>query len=343
VLEARLRAQLLTHRPARSPGEVVRHLLAIQAQDTRGARLAVRSRSQGVVAADVDEALRQRELVISWLNRGTLHLVTAEDFWWLHPLTTPQLGTGNARRLRQEGVTAAQLERGIDVIVAAVAEGPQTRAALRARLDGAGIPTAGQALVHMLAAASIRRHLVRGPVVGTELAFVSVEAWLGPAPPLKDRAHALALLARRYLAGHAPATADDLAKWAGITLADARRGMVSAADVDVGSGDGGVPAPRLLGPFDPLLLGWVSRGAVVGSHREVVTTNGVFRPVGLVGGRAVATWSLALGVVTITPLEPIMDQDLSLLVADAADVLRYLGLPNRPAVIAPIQPTRTKR
>ena len=38
----RLAAQGLTHRKARSAAEVVRHLLAVQAQDPRGARLAVR-------------------------------------------------------------------------------------------------------------------------------------------------------------------------------------------------------------------------------------------------------------------------------------------------------------
>jgi len=51
-------------------------------------------------ASDVDAALSQRRsLIVTWLNRGTLHLVRSEDYWWLHPLTTPQLRTGNSRRL----------------------------------------------------------------------------------------------------------------------------------------------------------------------------------------------------------------------------------------------------
>ncbi len=344
VLQARLRAQLLTDRGGRSPREVVHRLLAIQAQDGRGARLAVRARSRGLAAVDVDDGLERRQLVVSWLNRGTLHLVTAEDYWWLHPLTTPQLATGNARRLRQEGVTAAAAQRGVDAVVATVAEGPQTRASLRAHLDAAGIPTAGQALVHILAAATLQGLVVRGPMVGGEHAFVSAEGWLGPAPPPMERADALVLLAGRYLAGHAPASAEDLAKWAGITIADARRGMASAPgfDVEDGPGEGTLPTPRLLGPFDPLLHGWVSRAPFVGAHTAVVTTNGVFRPVALVGGRVVATWSLPGGVVTIAPLEPVPDTKLSLLVADAADVLRYLGLPDRPAVVAPLGPVGVK-
>src|SRR3954452_7278564 len=82
-----------------------KRLLAIQRQDPRGARLAIRARSRGVIAGDVDGALDERELLIAWLNRGTLHLVRSEDYAWLHALTTPQLRTASSRRLQQEGVT----------------------------------------------------------------------------------------------------------------------------------------------------------------------------------------------------------------------------------------------
>ena len=92
------------HEPAR--------LLAIQGQDPRGARLAVRVRSQGLSAADIDHALTaDRTLVISWLNRGTLHLVRSADYWMLHWLTTPQLETGCARRLAQEGIPPVAADR----------------------------------------------------------------------------------------------------------------------------------------------------------------------------------------------------------------------------------------
>ncbi len=348
-MEARLRAQLLTDRSGRSPAAVVRHLLAIQAQDARGARLAIRARSRGLTSAEVDEALKRKQLVVSWLNRGTLHLVAAEDYWWLHPLTTPQLATGNARRLGQEGITPAQAERAVEVVATAVGEGPQTRTALRASLDAAGIPTAGQAVVQILAAATIRGIVVRGPMIGGDHAFVSVDTWLGPAPSPIDRADALARLASRYLAGHTPASEEDLAKWTGITLADARLGMAAADAIEgrlegrAGVSPGGLPAPLLLGPFDPLLHGWVSRSPVVGAHRDVVTTNGVFRPIALVGGSVVATWSLAGGVINIAPLEPIADGNLGVLVDDAADVLRYLKLPGRPAVVTYPRTDRTRR
>jgi hypothetical protein len=94
-----------------------------------------------------------------------------------------------------------------------------------------------------------------------------------------------------------------------------------------------LPPPRLLGVFDPLLHGWVSRAPFVGEHEGVVTSNGIFRPVALVRGRVVATWALPGGVVSITPLEPIPARALDVLRNDAADVCRFLGLPQRPAVV----------
>ncbi len=291
----------------------------------------------GLISTDVDEALNRGELVISWLNRGTLHLVCADDYWWLHQLTTPQLVTGNARRLRQEGVSERALARAIEAVTIAVTEGPRTRAELRSHLDAAGIPTGGQALVHILVAATLQGLIVRGPMIATEQAFVSVESWLGRRPPPMQRTEAVALLASRYLVAHAPASDADLAKWAGITLAEARTGL-AAATTGRSKAAEDLPPPRLLGSFDPLLHGWKSRTPVVGEHRAVVTTNGVFRPVALVHGRAVATWTLPAGVVTITPLERISNHDVELLLEDASDVMRYLGLAPRPAVISATRP-----
>ena len=346
VTAARLTAQMLSGSPGRSPEDVVRRVLAVQAQDGRGARLAVRSRSAGLHAADVDAGLSdRRSLVITWLHRGTLHLVAAEDYWWLHPLVTPQVEVRNRTRLHQEGVSDAQAARGVGVVVDAVrSHGPQTRAELKQRLDAARVPTAGQALVHVLLAASLRHDVVRGPVRGSEQAFVAASDWLGEPPDPLERQAALALLARRYLRGHGPADARDLAKWAGLTLRDARAafdgiasevaerpgGLVDLADRDACAP---LPAPRLLGPFDPLLHGWVSRAAIVGSHLGIVTTNGLFRPIALVDGHAVATWGLSGATLTVRPFEKLARTVVAALRSDAAEVLTFLGQPDSAEVV----------
>jgi len=337
VTAERCAAQLLGSDPAGSAEEVAGRLLAIQAQDPRGARLAIRARSAGLSASDVDSALARRSLIVTWLNRGTLHLVRTEDYWWLHPLTTPQLRTGNSRRLAQEGVPPQDAERAVDAVQAALAaDGPLTRSQLRDRVAAAGVRTEGQAMVHILALASIRGLIVRGPAAGRDQAFVLARDWLGAPPPAMSRETALGELARRYLAGHAPAADRDLAQWAGIGLRDARLGLARCGAVQRADGlaelppspqraAAALPPPLLLGAFDPLLLGWASRAPIVGPHRRIVTVNGLFRPFALADGRAVATWTIARGQVALAPFAPLDAETRAALDADAGDVTRFLA------------------
>ena len=337
IFAERFVAQGLAGPPERDPAAVAERLLAVQGQDPRGARLAVRARTEGLTAGDVDRALtEERSLLITWLNRGTLHLVRSEDYSWLQLLTTPPLRTSCSRRLSQEGIAPEQGERAVTTIERALAdEGPLTRQQLRERLDSAGVPTAGQALIHLLFLAAVRGVAVRGPMIGKDHAYVLVRDWLGPQRPI-DREIALAELARRYLVGHAPADDRDLARWAGLPLRDARAGLAAIAPELAERDDGLVhltarppaaelPAPRLIGAFDPVLLGWTSREAILGPHRHLVTLNGIFRPFAMVKGRAAANWRLNRGKVSIEPLERVPKTALAALESDAADVERFMA------------------
>ncbi len=337
IFAERFTAQGLAGPPQPDPTAVAGRLLAVQGQDPRGFRLAIRARTDGLAAGDVDRALSEdRSLLVTWLNRGTLHLVRSEDYPWLQQLTTPPLLTSCARRLRQEGIEPEAGERAVGTIEKALAgEGPLTRVQLRERLDSAGIPTQGQALIHLLSLAAVRGVTVRGPMDGKEHAYVLVRDWLGAAKPV-DRDVALAELARRYLTGHAPAGDRDLARWAGLPLRDSRAGLAAIADELVERDDGlvhlakhppvaEIPRPRLLGAFDPVLLGWTSRAQILGPHTHLVTMNGIFKPFALVKGRAAANWKLNRGKVTIEPLGRVAKKDLAALEADAADVERFMA------------------
>jgi hypothetical protein len=335
ILAERLTGQALAGPPLADPVAVAERLLAVQGQDPRGFRLAIRARTEGVTAADVERALAERELVVTWLNRGTLHLVRSEDYPWLQALTTPPLFGSGARRLRSEGVSEAVAERALKAIERALAgEGPLTRVELRERLDSAGVRTEGQTLIHLLFLAALRGIAVRGPVVGKQQAYVLVRDWLGEQPPV-EREPALAELARRYLVGHQPATDRDLAKWAGLPLRDVRAGLTAIAS-ELDQGDDGlvrltqrsqpapIPSPRLLGAFDPILLGWTSREDIIGRHTSLVTRNGVFHPFAMASGRAVARWGLAGGKLTVKPLERLPGKVRAALDRDAADVTCFL-------------------
>jgi hypothetical protein len=290
---------------------VAQRLLGVQAQNLRAARLAVRARTTGVSAADVNRELgEERSVVVSWLNRGTLHLVDREDFAWLLGLTAPTQVVGNRRRLLQLGFSAARSDDAVRMIEQELAEhGPLSRAALVERLGRRGVPTGGQRIVHLLFLAALGGGIIRGPFVGAEQAFVLTSDWLGERPDARltgsSRDQALAELAVRYLAGHGPASAADLALWSGLPVRDARLGIRAAGDrlrllpgnlvahAAAPPARGPVP-PRLLGAFDPYVLGWKDRTfAVPAAYGDRVRGGGLIRPVVLIGGAAAGTWTTA--------------------------------------------------
>jgi Winged helix DNA-binding domain len=339
VIAERFTSQLLAGTPARDPVAVTRRLLAVQGQDARGVRLAIRARSTGLTAAGFDAALtEQRSLLITWLCRGTLHLVAAEDYGWLHALTTPPLATSSARQLAHQGVPPRDAERAVAAIERALADdGPLTRAQLGERVAAIGVRTEGQALIQILFAATLRGLVVRGPMAGRQHAYALVRDWLGPQPAPGAREVLLAELARRYLAGHAPASDRDLARWAGLPLRDARAGLEAISRSLVQREDGlltlrkgpapaELPPPRLLGSFDPLLVGWCSREFVNGRHDARVIGGSIFRPFAVAGGRTVGLWRLVRGEVVLEAFGRLTAADRVALQEDGRDVIRYLGM-----------------
>lgn len=313
---------------------MVRGLLAVQAQDLRAARLALRARGELFSAADVDEAITEkRSLVRGWLGRGTLHFVAREDYRWLHALTAPARFAANARRLGQEGVPEADAERALTVIEKALAdEGPLSRAALAERVAVKDIRSAGQATPHLIMLAVLRGVAILGPIRRGAQDIALARDWLGEAEE-PDRDTALAELARRYLSAHGPASAADLATWIGLPLRDARSGLEAIAGELLEVGDGLVdlaahqPAPepipaRLLPAFDPYLLGWKDRSfAVPAEHaRRVHPGGGIVRPTAIVDGIAVGTWNRREGLDAFAAIPRAAAGELE---AEAADILRF--------------------
>src|SRR4051812_42826756 len=247
----RARGQWL-HAPG---GDVVHHLLAVQAQDAR-----TPARALAVRGGTLDHGMR-----IGWLMRMTLHLVWADDLEWLHPLFAPRMEATNARRLTQLGV--ADWDRAVELIGARV---PATRAELKTQLAEQGITVEGQAIVHLLARAAIQGRVV----MDVSRTFVPLS--LGGA---LDRDAALDELARRYGACHHGATREDLAYWSGLPVRDSRergRCPVEAA-----------PGPRVeLPAYDELLLGWKDRSPTVPAAlaKRVHPGGGIIRAVTLVDG-----------------------------------------------------------
>lgn len=366
VLALRTRAQRLAAARVRGPvpevAEVVAAVVGVQAQAVTPARLGVRVRSSGLTADSVRQAGAQRSVVRTWTLRGTLHLVAADDVGWLVGLLGPASAARNARRRAELGLDPALVDRALRALPGVLADRGLTRAELVRALAATGVAVApgGQAPAHLVACAAMHGLVCYGPDrTDGEPTIVALASWLGrtAAPLAADEA--LALLARRYLAGHGPAGAPDLAAWAGIPLGRARRALElvraeleevrvggepawlpaggrPATDGRPGAGEragGGGPVVRLLPAFDGYLLGYRTRAAILAPEqaRRVHPGGGWINPTVLVDGRIAGTWrqqregsALAVVVEAFARLDPAVLPGLE---AEAADVGRFLGNP----------------
>ena len=351
VRSLRVRAQRLAgHRRARA-ATVVAALTAVPAQSTPAARLAIRARSAIPTAAGVDRACARGTVVRTWAMRGTLHALAATDVRWIVNLLGPVFAAAGRRRRAQLGLDDATCERALAAIQSVLAgSGPLTRADLVARLAGEGVAldSGTQAPAHLLSYAAMRGLVCRGPYRDRdEPTYVLLEDWVPPAPG-PDGDEALAELARRYLAGHAPAAEPDLRAWSGLPAAAARRAFALIADelTQVRLDDAaayvpstmdldppGGPVVRLLGAFDPYLLGYRSRELALdaGHAKRIQAGGGIVHPAVLVDGRIVGTWRLdrrgPSRRLRVEPFGPLPKGSRGPLEAEAEDIGRFVGAP----------------
>lgn len=348
VRALRWRAQRLAPRDAGGdPASIVRAIGAIQSQDPAAAALALRARGTGFDAGEVERArVEDRSVVRTWCQRGTIHLVPTEDVSWLLGLLGPRLLAQRERNFRAFGLDEDVYGAALRALRKALADGPLTRAEIGERWEAAGVDASGNRLPHMITRAAIEGEICDGPDRGRDRTWVRLADWVDVAAG-PDGDAALAELARRHLAGHAPAEPRDLAAWAGVTVGDARAAWTSLGDelkeVETAVGTRWVlaadpdpepaaeaPAVRLLAGFDEYLLGYHDRElAVPPPHTKAVSAGGLrVLPAVAVDGQVIGIWRSRQRRRTIEiEVRPFAALDPGLLEEEVADVGRFLGLP----------------
>lgn len=308
---------LLERAPREQMLDVVSRICGIHAQMMSAAELSLWARVDGIKPDDVQSALwQERALVKSWFMRGTLHLLTAEDFplyigafrtldhfrkgAWLKyfKLTMEELDSiisGTHQTLNGSGQTREQLA----TAVAAYVGKPELAEHMR---SGWG---------SLLKPVSFQGYLCFGPSQGQNVTFVQPQAWLGDWQPVES-SEALKTLARRYLMAYGPSKSDQFARWFGFQPSDGTRVFKSLGDelepVDVEGYKAvalaeTIPAiaaldaahtVRLLPHFDVYTVVLSPQSAydmVADEHRgRIYRPQAWISPVVLVDGRMVGVW-----------------------------------------------------
>ncbi|MCL4561579.1 MAG: winged helix DNA-binding domain-containing protein [Chloroflexi bacterium] len=334
-----------------SPAQVLAEVCGVQAQDLPAALLSMRSRSSGFTAQDMRRArLEDRSILRTWTVRGTLHLISVEDYAWLRALLAPIFIAGDSRRALELGLDEETVAHGLQRLRQLLADrGPLTRQEIVTGLRAHGIPSDGQALPHLLYRASWEGLICEGPEQGSKPAYLLVSDWIKPQPALPQE-QALAELARRYLRGYAPAAPADLAAWSGLSLREARRAWSLIAGELVQIETAGQPAwmlasqaawieesqpdwpiVKLLPRFDTYLLGYARRDLAIApeNFKRVNAGGGIIHATLCLDGRILGKWSTTRrkdGLeLVIEPFEDLpggIEPDLD---RETSDIARFLG------------------
>jgi hypothetical protein len=328
-----------------TPEEVVRWMGAMQAQDYGQAVWAIGIRTQNSMLADVELAISERKIVQTWPMRGTIHFVAPEDAHWMLKLLATRLVAADQRRQAQLELDEFILETCRTLFQNALEGGKRlTRGEMMAVLEDNGISTKGQRGYHILWYLAQSGTLCFGPIQEKEQTFVLLDEWVA-APRILEGEEAFAELTERYFVSHGPATVHDLARWAGITVTEAKAALEAVKSKLISetvdkkvywmssteaAQDGEV---FLLPGFDEFILGYKDRDAVLApehAQKIVPGNNGVFKPTVVVGGQVVGTWKRTVKKnalhIEIAPFEQLaISQEM--LEAAAEDYSRFLSTP----------------
>ena len=324
LLLRRLHAQhLLTPADSRV---VAGGLCGLQAQFLRNAVHALRIRTD---APDVSA------MVKTWTLRGTVHLIPEEDL----PLYFRLVGTaedvcetgwygwvagrGHANPPERE----CELAR---MMVAAIADGIDTREALRVRMRSLGMTEAEETRVFDPWGGMIRELAELGVIAfrvdmadDTHPDETKRYRLLAPFTPMEESAARLEI-ARRYLTHYGPVTLRDAAYFLHWTQVEAKvlfSGLGAETVTCEGRtywhipGDAPVrdmPEVILLAGFDPLLLGYRKEDSpfLPPEHlRGIFSLAGIVNPAILLRGRVVGKWKETKGKVELTTFEAIAAAD----------------------------------
>jgi hypothetical protein len=318
IAHQRLFHQRLIGPGARKPEEVVEGLLAVQAQDLPAARWGVAQRLDDGDDAAVAAACDAGRILRTHVLRPTWHLVAPDDIRWLLELSAPRVRAQMAYMDRQHDLDEVVFRRAGARIVRALEDaedGTLTREQLGAALAAARIEAEGTRLAHLVMRAELDGLICSGPTRGKTQTYALLAA-RAPRARVLRRDEALAELALRYLRGHGPAQAGDLAWWSGLTVAEAKKAIEMAGPTVESETVGdkvyhrarlGSPAPRrssvssiqLLPNFDELVIGFKDRDVTLDDELverapsdwlETLRAHFVAR-----NGRIVGSWRRELG------------------------------------------------
>jgi hypothetical protein len=350
IAKLRLLSQHIAGAPFEEPGEVVKALGALQAQDYLGAKWGVAARTNGITDAAMERAFAGGTLLRIHLLRPTWHFVASEDIRWILALTAPRVNAANAYWYRKAGLDNGIFSQSNAVLEKALLGGNQlTRLEIAAVFQRAGIATGvPQSFAYLMMRAELDGIVCSGARRGKQHTFGLLDERVPRARSL-ERDEALAELSKRYFTSRGPATLQDYIWWSGLSAQDANAGLEmvrselvhEAADdrtywLTPSTLDAKVSSPKayLLPNFDEYVVGYTDRSAIFdASHVEKLDARGsiLSNHTIVIDGRIAGVWKRTLRknavVIELNPFIPLTEAEGQAVEVATHKYGAFLGLP----------------
>jgi len=347
---ATLARQLLLERRRIGVVPAIERIGALQGQWAPSPYIALWSRLAGFERARLWSAIERHAVIRARLMRGTLHLVSARDFY-AYAVATQDLQRGAWNRLQ---VGHGADPKKVVALATAFARTPRQKddvlEHLRSRL---GDVLGGPYRWLIWRFVSAHADLVSAPpgghweYGGTDHPYVAAKHWIADSARPTE-AEALQHLIRRYIAAFGPATLADIAQFAGQVPARIRPALASLAPGmrrfrdDAGrmyfdmpraprpAADVAAPV-RFLPRYDELLVAYEHRDRIIGGrhHREVYSKNAIIEATVLVDGSVAGTWALArdgtAAVVKVAPFGKLSRADRAAVIHEGERLAAFLA------------------
>lgn len=304
IASLRIVNQYITNAQFCEPEDVVKNMMAMQAQDYAGAKWAIGLRMQNANDALVEKAITDGKILRTHLLRPTWHFVAAEDIRWILALTGPRITATNAGIYKKFELDSAILNKSNDVFIRALTGKKQlTRAQLTEVLTQNNIPTDELRFTLLLMHAELSSIICSGARVGKQFTYALLDERAPTAPGLNYE-EALTKLATGYFNTRGPATVHDFTNWAGLTVTDAAIGLENAKVNLVTENINGktywMPPhievsslkndAYLLPAYDEFAIAYKDRDALVKPEYREQARHVIFDPVIIVDNQVVGNW-----------------------------------------------------
>jgi hypothetical protein len=321
---ATLARQLLLRRQRVPVARALERIGGLQAQKVTSPYLALLARLDGFGHEALTRALERRRVVKATLMRGTLHLVSADDYVGFGAALQPRLEalwrryTRDAARDDYARLVEAALE-----FASEPRTGPELRDYVAALCETEAL-SAENAWWRIRTNAPLLRIPPDGVWGGGPRVWIAAaQSWLGRLPD-EDHGKAAERLVTRYLGAFGPARVADVRQWSGLPAApmraaleslqprlrrfrdeedrvlfDLRRFPLPAADM---------PAPpRLLAMWDSGLLAYEERARLLPDEyrKVVIDKRGDIAQTILADGRVAGIWRVEGKRVRLEPFAPL--------------------------------------